>query len=59
MYLGDRARKQTLVNYWFRLPTALDNRPLKFLEFIKKIPKPIFVSATPGKLEKIYSKDIV
>lgn len=51
MYLGDRARKGTLVNYGFRLPSALDNRPLKFSEFEKKIPQVIFSSATPSSYE--------
>ena len=48
MYNGDRQRKTTLVEYGFRLPSALDNRPLKFEEFEKKINDVIFVSATPG-----------
>jgi excinuclease ABC subunit B len=48
MYLGDRSRKQTLVNYGFRLPSALDNRPLQFEEFEKRIDQTIFVSATPS-----------
>ncbi len=51
MYNGDRARKQTLVDYGFRLPSALDNRPLKFSEFEDKIKQVIFVSATPGDYE--------
>lgn len=51
MYNGDRMRKQTLVDYGFRLPSALDNRPLKFDEFTKKIKQAIFVSATPGDYE--------
>ena len=51
MYNGDRARKQVLVDYGFRLPSALDNRPLKFDEFTKKINQAIFVSATPGDYE--------
>jgi excinuclease ABC subunit B len=51
MYNGDRARKQSLVDYGFRLPSALDNRPLKFDEFEKKIDKVIYVSATPGEYE--------
>ena len=55
MYNGDRARKQTLVDYGFRLPSALDNRPLKFEEFERKINQVIYVSATPGdyELEKV------
>jgi len=55
MYSGDRARKETLVNYGFRLPSAMDNRPLKFAEFEKKINQVIYVSATPGdyELEKV------
>ena len=51
MYNGDRARKEVLVDYGFRLPSALDNRPLKFDEFEKKIKQAIFVSATPGDYE--------
>ena len=51
MYNGDRARKMNLVNYGFRLPSALDNRPLKFEEFEKKINQVVFVSATPGDYE--------
>lgn len=51
MYNGDRARKQNLVDYGFRLPSALDNRPLKFAEFEKKINQAIYVSATPGDYE--------
>lgn len=51
MYNGDRARKETLVNYGFRLPSALDNRPLRFEEFEKMINQAIFVSATPGDYE--------
>lgn len=54
MYNGDRARKETLVNYGFRLPSAMDNRPLKFDEFEKKIHQALFVSATPGDYEKEY-----
>ena len=58
MYNGDRARKQNLVDYGFRLPSALDNRPLKFDEFEKKISKVIYVSATPGdyELEHVHNK---
>lgn len=51
MYNGDRARKKNLVEYGFRLPSALDNRPLKFEEFTKKIKQAIYVSATPGDYE--------
>ena len=51
MYNGDRSRKLTLVDYGFRLPSALDNRPLKFTEFEKIMPQTIYVSATPGKYE--------
>ncbi|MDO8496143.1 MAG: excinuclease ABC subunit UvrB [bacterium] len=51
MFNGDHSRKSTLVNYGFRLPSALDNRPLKFPEFNKKIQKTVYVSATPGKYE--------
>jgi excinuclease ABC subunit B len=53
MYNGDRARKQMLVDYGFRLPSALDNRPLKFSEFENKIDNVIYVSATPGDSEQI------
>ena len=59
MYNGDRARKQTLVDYGFRLPSALDNRPLKFDEFKAKIDQAIYVSATPGDYEIEISKNIV
>ncbi len=48
MYEGDRSRKQTLVDFGFRLPSALDNRPLRFDEFLHKVPQLVFVSATPG-----------
>ena len=51
MYKGDRSRKETLVNYGFRLPSALDNRPLRFDEWEGLIPQTVFVSATPGKYE--------
>lgn len=51
MYRGDRARKETLVNYGFRLPSALDNRPLRFEEFETRSPQTIYISATPGKYE--------
>jgi hypothetical protein len=51
MYNGDRSRKENLVNYGFRLPSALDNRPLKFEEFIGKTDQMLFVSATPGPYE--------
>lgn len=59
MYAGDRARKQTLIDYGFRLPSALDNRPLQFDEFYKHINQAIFVSATPGPIEKEKSQQIV
>src|SRR3954452_10335330 len=52
MYEGDRSRKQTLVDYGFRLPSALDNRPLRFDEFLEKVPQMVFVSATPGPFEE-------
>ncbi len=52
MYAGDRARKQTLVDYGFRLPSAFDNRPLNYGEFTERIREAMYVSATPGKLEK-------
>jgi excinuclease ABC subunit B len=51
MYEGDRSRKQTLVDFGFRLPSALDNRPLRFDEFLAKVPQIVFVSATPGSFE--------
>ncbi|MCE5311976.1 MAG: excinuclease ABC subunit UvrB, partial [Nitrospiraceae bacterium] len=51
MYEGDRSRKQTLIDYGFRLPSALDNRPLKFVEFESRINQAIYVSATPGAYE--------
>ena len=57
MYNGDRARKEVLVNYGFRLPSALDNRPLRFEEFEGKIHQAIYVSATPGDYEKNLAKD--
>lgn len=57
MYKGDRSRKETLVEYGFRLPSALDNRPLKFEEFEALAPQTIFVSATPGKYEIEMSGD--
>jgi len=59
MYNGDRARKKTLVDFGFRLPSALDNRPLKFEEFENKINTVTFVSATPGPYEEEHSENIV
>ncbi len=59
MYEGDRSRKSNLVNYGFRLPSALDNRPLKYNEFDAKVGQRIYVSATPGKIEKQESRQIV
>ena len=59
MYNGDRARKESLVNYGFRLPSAFDNRPLKFEEFEKRINQVVFVSATPADYEKEHSKNNV
>lgn len=56
---GDRARKQSLVEFGFRLPSAFDNRPLYFSEFEKKINQVIYVSATPGEYERSHSKQIV
>src|SRR4029079_8679661 len=58
MYEGDRSRKQTLVDFGFRLPSALDNRPLRFDEFLEKVPQLVFVSATPGPFELRHSKRI-
>jgi len=59
MYNGDRSRKTTLVEYGFRLPSALDNRPLKFEEFQTKMRQAIFVSATPGQWEKDHAGQVV
>ena len=59
MYNGDRARKESLVNYGFRLPSAFDNRPLKFQEFEERINQCIFVSATPGDYEKEHTEATV
>ena len=59
MYRGDRSRKETLVEYGFRLPSALDNRPLRFDEFEALAPQMIFVSATPGPLERETSDAVV
>jgi len=59
MYEGDRSRKENLVNYGFRLLSALDNRPLKFAEFSKLQPQTIYVSATPGKYEQAHADNIV
>ena len=59
MYNGDRARKESLVNYGFRLPSAFDNRPLKFDEFEQRLNQVVFVSATPADYEKEHSKENV
>ena len=59
MYNGDRARKESLVNYGFRLPSAFDNRPLTFKEFEERLNQVVFVSATPADYEKEHSKDNV
>ena len=59
MYNGDRARKQTLVEYGFRLPSALDNRPLKFEEFERRMRQAVFVSATPADYEKQHAGQVV
>ena len=59
MYRGDRARKETLVEYGFRLPSAFDNRPLKFEEFQQRIGQVVYVSATPGEYERTRSGQIV
>ena len=59
MYRGDRSRKETLVEYGFRLPSALDNRPMKFEEWESKRPQTIFVSATPGPYEKEHQDQVV
>jgi excinuclease ABC subunit B len=58
MYEGDRSRKQTLVEYGFRLPSAVDNRPLRFDEFLDKVPQIVYVSATPGAFELRNSTNI-
>ena len=58
MYEGDRSRKTTLVDYGFRLPSALDNRPLRIDEFLARVPQIVFVSATPGKFELANSLNI-
>jgi excinuclease ABC subunit B len=59
MYKGDRSRKENLVNYGFRLPSALDNRPLKFEEFERMMPQTVFVSATPANYEQAHSGQVV
>jgi excinuclease ABC subunit B len=59
MYEGDRSRKQTLVDYGFRLPSAIDNRPLKFDEFLERVPRLVMVSATPGPFERAESSRTV
>ena len=59
MYNGDRARKESLVKYGFRLPSAFDNRPLTFNEFEQRINQVVFVSATPAEYEKVHSKENV
>ena len=59
MYAGDHSRKETLIKYGWRLPSALDNRPLKFSEFEKRIGQAIFTTATPGKFELEKSKQII
>ena len=59
MYKGDRSRKETLVEYGFRLPSALDNRPMKFEEWEARRPQTIFVSATPGKYEEEHQGQVV
>ncbi len=59
MYRGDRSRKETLVEYGFRLPSALDNRPLRFDEFENMAPQAVFVSATPGPYENEYAGQVV
>src|SRR3954462_11376762 len=59
MYEGDRSRKQTLVDYGFRLPSAMDNRPQTFDEFLARTPQMVFVSATPGEFERGHSTRIV
>ncbi|MBA2650464.1 MAG: excinuclease ABC subunit UvrB [Legionella sp.] len=58
MFKGDRSRKETLVNYGFRLPSALDNRPLQFEEFERNSPQTIYISATPGPYEQAHSDNV-
>ena len=59
MYAGDRARKKTLIDYGFRLPSAYDNRPLNFDEFYERVNQVVFVSATPGPFEREKSTQMV
>ncbi|MGI9578571.1 MAG: helicase-related protein, partial [Microthrixaceae bacterium] len=59
MYMGDRSRKQTLVDFGFRLPSAIDNRPLKFDEFMERTNQLVLVSATPGEFERVESSRVV
>ncbi|MDR0877520.1 MAG: excinuclease ABC subunit B [Treponema sp.] len=59
MYAGDRSRKTSLVDYGFRLPCALDNRPLRYDEFVERLDKTVYVSATPGKVELEQSAQVV
>ena len=59
MYKGDRSRKENLVDYGFRLPSALDNRPLRFDEFRRMMPQTVFVSATPAEFERVHSGQVV
>ena len=59
MYKGDRSRKENLVEYGFRLPSALDNRPLRFDEFEKLMPQTVFVSATPAEYERMHQSQVV
>ncbi|MGB2588292.1 MAG: excinuclease ABC subunit UvrB, partial [Pseudolabrys sp.] len=59
MYEGDRSRKQTLIDYGFRLPSAIDNRPLKFDEFLERVKQLVMVSATPGEFERGTSSRVV
>ncbi len=58
MYKGDRSRKETLVNFGFRLPSAMDNRPLKFEEFERLMPQTVYVSATPGPYEEAHADQV-
>ncbi len=58
MYKGDRSRKETLVHYGFRLPSALDNRPLRFEEFEERSPQTIYISATPGPYEQTHADNV-
>jgi excinuclease ABC subunit B len=59
MYAGDQSRKSTLVEFGFRLPSAKDNRPLRYEEFVERVGQKIYVSATPSEVERSTSQQIV